>query len=569
MSSRAGAVGLLLLAAFVLHVATAGWGNLYNETDGQYAGASKVMATGGNWLVPENNNIPRLVKPPLLYWAMASTMVVAGINEFSTRLPGALSIVLWVGITYLIGSQWGGHRRGLWAGGILATMLGSFTLARIVMPEPLFTALIAGSILTFFQAARSTHPARWMIGFWVLGGLAAFVKGPHGLIYPTVIVGIALMGTSFVGRRSPLPVGMRALFPITGLLLAALINLPWYFYIEGKFPGYLTNLIFTEHVGHVTGSSAPATNYSNVPRLTFLFLHLAWFFPWSMAALFAVPRAMKQLPPPPLWSVGAWLVISWIFAVGLSVMLAGQRQDYYAMTLWPAFALGAAWVIEKSSLKAASFAVAGILVLALLACLAAPHILAGTSTAAVADRATALSTVLQFGPEVWHGLTLIAGISLSMAILFALAAGFSAARSFWLLAIAGACLGLGAIAGTAKVAPFFSLGDIAATISERAGEDGIIIFDGDIDTGSSLLFYLDREIYLLGANPEADYIVRTQGIGISRYLKKENLIRLWNSPSPVVLITESSLLPEWQRLLGHAVSVATCGTMVVLSNSRE
>ena len=569
MTSRAGAIGLLLLATFVLHVATSGWGNLYNETDGQYAGASKVMATGGNWLVPENNNIPRLVKPPLLYWAMAGTMTVAGVNEFSARLPGALSIVLWVGITYLIGRHWGGHQRGLWAGGILATMLGSFTLARIVMPEPLFTALIAGSILTFLKATRSEKPARWMIGFWALGGLAAFVKGPHGLIYPLVIVGIALLGHRIVGAKTLWPSGARVLFPITGLLMAALINLPWYFYIEGKFPGYLTNLIFTEHIGHVTGNSAPATNYSNVPRLTFLLLHLAWFFPWSLAALIALPKVWREWPSPSTWSMGSWLVISWIFAVGLSVMLAGQRQDYYAMTLWPAFALGAAWLIEKTSLKTTGFAVAGILFLALLACLAAPQLLAGSSTATVADRATALSTVLQFGPEVWQGLTLIAGISLSLAIGFSLAAGFAAARAFCFLAIAGACLGLGAIAGTAKVAPFFSLGDIAATINTHAGGRGIIVFDGDIDTGSSLLFYLEREIYLLGANPDADHIVRTQGIGTSRFLKTENLLRLWNSPSRVIFITESSLLPEWQRLLGPVVPIATCGTMVVLTNTRE
>jgi 4-amino-4-deoxy-L-arabinose transferase-like glycosyltransferase len=569
MTSRTGAAGLLFLATLVLHVATAGWGNLYNETDGQYAGAAKVMAMGGDWIVPENNNIPRLVKPPLLYWTMAAAMTVTGIHEFAARLPGAMSIVIWVGITYLIGSRWGGHRRGLWAGGILATMLGSFTLARIVMPEPLFTALIAASLFAFLQATRSTNPWRWMVGFWVLGGLAAFVKGPHGLIYPVVIAGIAFLGSRMGGGKSSWPSGLRALFPITGLCLAVLINLPWHLTIEGRFPGYLANLIFTEHIGHVTGSSAPATNYANVPRLTFLLLHLAWFFPWSVAAVFALPTAWRHFKSPSSWSITSWVVVSWMGAVGLSVMLAGQRQDYYAMTLWPAFALGAAWLMERSSLRAAGFAVAGVLGMALLACLAAPGLLAGSSTAAVAERATALSTVLQFGPEVWQGLTLIAGISLGFAIVFSLAAGVVASRAFWFLALAGSCLGLGAIAGTAKVAPFFSLGDIAATISKEAGTEGLIIFDGDIDTGSSLLFYGDREIYLLEATPDADFVVRTQGLGRSRFLELENLLNLWKRPSRVLLITESSRLPEWQQLLGHTTTVATCGTMTVLSNAPE
>ncbi len=83
---------------------TGGWGNLYNETDGQYGGAARVMAAGGSWLVPLNNDIPRLVKPPLLYWAMAGSMEVFGVNEFAARLPGALSWCAVAVLTFLLGN---------------------------------------------------------------------------------------------------------------------------------------------------------------------------------------------------------------------------------------------------------------------------------------------------------------------------------------------------------------------------------------------------------------------------------------------------------------------------------
>ncbi|MGA7880031.1 MAG: glycosyltransferase family 39 protein, partial [Terrimicrobiaceae bacterium] len=137
---------LLLALAAALTLGTAGWGDLYNETDGQYCGAAKVMVRSGSWLIPENDGIPRLVKPPLLYWAIAVSMKAFGINEFAARLPNALALTAWVGVTFLIGTHVGGRSRGFLAGIILLTSLGTFTLGRIVMPEPLFSAFIAAAL---------------------------------------------------------------------------------------------------------------------------------------------------------------------------------------------------------------------------------------------------------------------------------------------------------------------------------------------------------------------------------------------------------------------------------------
>ena len=56
---------ILIALAALLHVVTIGTGDLYSETEGQYAGAAREMAASHNWLLPTNNGIPRLQKPPL------------------------------------------------------------------------------------------------------------------------------------------------------------------------------------------------------------------------------------------------------------------------------------------------------------------------------------------------------------------------------------------------------------------------------------------------------------------------------------------------------------------------
>ncbi|MDQ2824579.1 MAG: glycosyltransferase family 39 protein, partial [Verrucomicrobiota bacterium] len=82
----------LITLAVLLHVATIGWGDLYSETEGQYAGAAREMVETHQWLLPTNDGIPRLQKPPLLYWLILSSFKLFGISAAAARLPIALSI---------------------------------------------------------------------------------------------------------------------------------------------------------------------------------------------------------------------------------------------------------------------------------------------------------------------------------------------------------------------------------------------------------------------------------------------------------------------------------------------
>ena len=96
------------------------------------------------------------------------------------------------------------------------------------------------------------------------------------------------------------------------------------------------------------------------------------------------------------------------------------------------------------------------------------------------------------------------------------------------------CLDLGAVSGTALVSPYFSLAKVAADISERTP----IVYDGGIDTGSSLLFYSDSPVILLDQDPNDDFIVRKFGIGRDRYLTSSEFVTFWKSANRSVFITE-------------------------------
>lgn len=552
---------LLLTAAFFLTVATGGRGYLFNETDCQYAGAAKVMANGGSWLVPDNNGIPRLVKPPLLYWAMTASVTVFGLNEFAIRLPGALSLCALVWITYLIGERMGGRWRGFMAGAILLTSLGTFTLGRIVMPEPTFCALIAGGIYCALRGMDATAAKRrWFLGFWLCAALASFTKGIHGLLYPLIIIGLTALFRPY--DRA----GLRGLVSWQGGLIFLVINVPWYLAIESRYPGYLNNLFFAEQLGHVTGAATPATNHSDVPRLQFLLLHLAWFFPWSIPGLAALFIRYRQVKRP--LNFGTLLVFFWIVVVFASALVAGQRQDYYAMAAWPAVALGMATLFDRVIPRWSRLIVAGLLGAGFVAALFLPVLTASTETSPLAERATAWTTLVSFDASVWSSLSTTALLTLGGTLIAALAACFlKTKKAFLALAAVGICLALGAINGTTIVSPYFSMGPMAGFLAATPAASAVV-FDGDIDTGSSLLFYSDRKVILLDQNPEKDFVIRRFGVGRDRYLTSAALADLWHSGAPLLFVTEKARLDEWRtRFASPDLSPSGgSGTQIILKN---
>jgi len=98
---------ILIALAVLLHFGTIGIGDLYSETEGQYAAAAREMIQSGHYLLPTNDSIPRLQKPPLLYWLIVASYKVFGISTAATRVPIAFSVVATVAFTFLIGETAG------------------------------------------------------------------------------------------------------------------------------------------------------------------------------------------------------------------------------------------------------------------------------------------------------------------------------------------------------------------------------------------------------------------------------------------------------------------------------
>jgi len=103
---------LVIAAACVLVLANRSY-PLFEPDEARNAQLALNVAESGNWLSLNLYNQPYTDKPPLLAWLTACSHWMFGANEASSRLPSALSAVLTICLTLLIGRRLVGFRSAL------------------------------------------------------------------------------------------------------------------------------------------------------------------------------------------------------------------------------------------------------------------------------------------------------------------------------------------------------------------------------------------------------------------------------------------------------------------------
>jgi hypothetical protein len=128
--------------------------------------------------------------------------------------------------------------------------------------------------------------------------------------------------------------------------------------------------------------------------------------------------------------------------------------------------------------------------------------------------------------------------------------------------------GLSMMEAVAQTAPYFSLADAARSLNPRLDAGGAAIFEGSLADSSSLIFYLNRRIFLVNQTPEKETPMSDPSIEM--FLNEAAVLEKWGQPDAVYLIIEESRANYWKQILTSHFhiyhQITKCGTYLVLGN---
>ena len=265
-------VGLALMG-LVLFFYRLGAPGLMDPDEGRYAEIAREIFLLHDWLIPHLNLSPYLEKPPLVYWLTALSFKALGANELAARLPSAASALGGLFLAYWLGRALWGPALAFLGATVLATCSGYVVLGRLLTLDMTFSLLLNLAIALGYLALSRERRELWPWAYGALG-LAVLTKGPVALVLAGLIWGIWVL----IQRRS-----WRSLLQPRSWLILAVLVLPWFAYVQWRYPDFFRYFILEHHFGRfLTPAIHPEPFYYYGPVLLGLLLPWSWLLPWVL-----------------------------------------------------------------------------------------------------------------------------------------------------------------------------------------------------------------------------------------------------------------------------------------------
>ncbi len=507
---------------------------LLDPDEGLYASIAQEMLVRHDWVIPHVNGLPYLEKPPLYFWLTALTFGIFGPSAWAVRLWSALATLGAVLLTWRIGRQLYGARAGLYAGLVLATVVGNALYVRKASTDQLFVFCLALAMYGFLRDVerRDRGRARFL-WFYVGAALAVLAKGFLGLVFPLLIAGLGLAWARRLSARD-LNLGW-------GALLFAVLAVPWHLLAAWRSATLFEFYVLDNHLLRFLNARRFVEDDVPISTLGFLVASFLWAFPWGV---FALAR-----PAPGGSAAARWrpVLVIWVVVIVGLFALSRFKHEYYALPAFPALAVlvGAAWASGRDVGRWLWVGLVGCGLVGAWALWIGAGLTPGQAMTGLAELNAYYRILREQGapfpfpsarPFGWLlaalGVALIAGWGLAT---LCWARGWRRSSFVTLLAMAAVITGL-IFHLLALVEPHHSAKEISQAITAQAGPADVIVVEGSLEYSPALPFYTGRRVLLVSGDVGyfsfASTLPEAQGV----FIDTRDLIRLWDGPQRVFLV---------------------------------
>lgn len=566
---------------------------LLDDADSAHAEAAREMITRHDWVTLHLDGIRYLEKAPLLYWGMATSFEMFGVREWSARLPLYLGVLALLLTMERMGRRAYGGYGGLLAAIVTATAVGPFLFTRILIPDILVALWLALAMMFFAESLEESAPSRlacW--GIAVSCALNVLTKGLIGLVFPIGAIFVFLLLTRDLKR-------LLKMHLLSSFVLFLAIAAPWHILAglrnptQGSVRGFFWFYFVNEHFLRYLNKRVPR-DYDTVPLLLFWGLMLVWLLPWSsfvVQSIAQIPHRWRLLQGRMSRSERMNLLCGIWAALILVFFSFSTRQEYYVLPAVPAVALLiAGWLAREGDSEARSsirrtgvICSTVLLAMAVAAFCAAVTLVATSQPAHGRDISDALTTGLSESSKYALSLghmedltTRSMGYFRLPLLLFGggllLGAGCNwYFRRRGLARRANAVLALGMVPvlwavqlGLITFSPVISSKVLAQDIA-RAGlaPDDIVEINGEYESGSTLNFYLEREVRILNGRSSNLWYGSFFPDAPKIFDDDASFAQLWKGPQRVFLLSPKMDVP---KVAANGLLVGHSGGKIVLRN---
>jgi 4-amino-4-deoxy-L-arabinose transferase-like glycosyltransferase len=590
-------IAILVFAWLILQISGLFTPGLLDDVDSIYIEIAREMLRRHDFITPYINGVRFFDKPPLMYWMAAGSMRIFGPYDWAARIPLALGVLALLLAVYALGIRLfssisatdSPDRGGFYAALAMATSIGPYLYTRFYIPDILLALWMTLAVhllliaLDRLQPTPESDPSYQSLSrvrssallpclaFAAVMALNVLTKGLIGLVFP---IGFVLLYLVITKQLHLLP----RLHLISGTAVFLAIAAPWHILAALRTPaiplpagmglpatgGWAWFYLYNEHIARFLGRRIPH-DYGQVPIPLFWLLSALWIMPWVTFLPGGLAEQIRTLrhyvAAKTRQHEAALSLILWALLV-LGFFTLSSRQEYYNLPALPALALIAASLLaqadardtkaQRSALAWSVWFLVPLTTLIALVCgyfaITAPHAAKGTD----------IASLIAANPE-FYNLSLghlfdltgdamglfrgpLAAVAVSM---LAIGLGSYLLRRSGRTYAANLTLGaamtvtlLAAHEGLARFYPIIGSKQLAIAINQAGIQpNDLIILDGELTSGSTLVFYTHQQVHLINGNvnglwygsfwPDAPHIFETE----------DGLRQLWAGPRRIFLFT--------------------------------
>jgi 4-amino-4-deoxy-L-arabinose transferase-like glycosyltransferase len=454
---------------------------------------------------------------------------------------------------------------------------------------------------TWATEAAPKSPLLPCLGFAAVMGLNLLTKGLIGVVFPVGFVLLYLAST----RQLHL---LRRFHPLASAAVLLAVAAPWHILAALRNPaivlppglglpargGWAWFYLYNEHFARFLSKRIPH-DYGQTPVWLFWLFTALWTMPWATflpVAIAAHIRNLRARATSTARQHEAALALTLWAGIVLGFFTLSARQEYYALPAIPALCLMAGGLLARADVSRASTAARGArhwslwfltplaTVIALICAwfaIFSPHAPAGTTLAQLLATDKSLYNLSLGHLSDLTGAAMgffrrpLAAVALGMVALGPASTllrrrGHGYAANLTLAAGMTVTL-LAAHTGLARFYPILGSKELAETIDTVIQPNDLVVIDGELTAGSSLIFYTGRPVHVVDGRvnglwygsfwPDAPDVFETDA----------SLHALWASPRRIFLLTyETDGRQRDLARFGPVHLLALSGGKSVLSN---